>query len=38
LFNVPEEIKGDLQEAGLHVYKQKKSSVMNLSLASQMRL
>ena len=38
LFNVPEEIKGDLQEAGLHVYKQKKSSVMNLSLSKRVNL
>ena len=30
LFDVPEEIKGDLQEEGLNVYKQRKSRAMNL--------
>ncbi len=29
LFDVPEEIKGDLEEAGLNVYKQKKAPFMN---------
>jgi hypothetical protein len=30
LFDVPEGLKQDLQGAGLHVYKQKKSPVMNM--------
>jgi hypothetical protein len=29
LFDVPEEIKGHLQEEGLNVYKQRKSHAMN---------
>ena len=30
LFDVPEEIKGDLQEEGINVYKQRKSPMMNM--------
>jgi len=30
LFDVPAEIEGDLQEAGLNVYTQKKSPLMNM--------